>query len=57
MGHETMLMVNFGAAYAQKLPIPKPEDGERSAFATPTAGKNDPKTTKTGTRMPIRRVG
>jgi hypothetical protein len=36
------LMVNFGAAYAQNMPTPKPEDGERNAFETPTAGKNDP---------------
>jgi hypothetical protein len=36
------LMVNFGAAYAQNTPTPKPEDGERNAFETPTAGKNHP---------------
>jgi hypothetical protein len=33
------LMVNFGAACAQNKPNRKPEDGERNAFETPTAGK------------------
>ena len=36
------LMVNLGAAYAQNTPTPKPEDAERNAFETPTAGKNVP---------------
>jgi hypothetical protein len=40
------LMVNFGAAYAQNMPTPKPEDGERNAFETPTAGKNAPENNK-----------
>jgi hypothetical protein len=34
------LTVNFGAAYAQNTPTPKPEDAERNAFETRTAGKN-----------------
>jgi hypothetical protein len=37
-----VLIVNFGAAYAQNMPSPKPEDAERDAFQTPTAGKNVP---------------
>jgi hypothetical protein len=41
------LIVNFGAAYAQNMPSPKPEDAEKDAFQTPTAGKDaapvDPK--------------
>jgi hypothetical protein len=41
-GHFGGSQVNFGAAYAQNMPTPKPEDGERNAFETPTAGKNDP---------------
>ena len=28
------LTVNFGAAYAQNAPTPKPEDAERNAFQT-----------------------
>jgi hypothetical protein len=36
------LTVNFGAAYAQNMPTPKPEDAERNAFQTPTVGKNAP---------------
>jgi hypothetical protein len=36
------LVVNFGAAYAQNMPTPKPEDAERDAFQTPTAGKIAP---------------
>jgi hypothetical protein len=54
------LVVNFGAAHAQNMPAPKPEDAERNAFQTPTAGNNapaPPKTAKTGTQMPIRRAG
>ena len=34
------LTVNFGAAYTQNMPSPKPEDAERDAFQTPTVGKN-----------------
>ena len=33
---------NFGAAYTQNMPRPKPEDAERDAFQTPTVGKNAP---------------
>jgi hypothetical protein len=40
------LIMNFGAAYAQNTPAPKPEDAERNAFETPTAGKNDPENDK-----------
>ena len=40
------LTVNFGAAYAQNMPTPKPEDAERNAFQTPTVGKNAPAPTK-----------
>jgi hypothetical protein len=36
------LIVNFGAAYAQNTPAPKPEDAERNAFETPTVGKDAP---------------
>jgi hypothetical protein len=36
------LTVNFGAAYAQNMPTPKPEDAGRSAFQTPTDGNNAP---------------
>jgi hypothetical protein len=36
------LTVNFGAAYAENTPTPKPEDAERKAFETPTVGKNAP---------------
>ena len=37
------LTVNFGAAYAQNMPTQKPEDADRDAFQTPTAGdKNSP---------------
>jgi hypothetical protein len=36
------LFVNFGAVNAQNMPTPKPEDAERDAFQTPTAGKNVP---------------
>ena len=36
------LIVDFGAAYAQNMPTPKPEDAERDAFQTPTAGKTVP---------------
>jgi hypothetical protein len=36
------LIVNFGAAHAQNTPTPKPEEAERNAFETPTAGKNAP---------------
>jgi hypothetical protein len=54
------LTVNFGAAYAQNMPTPKPEDAERNAIQTPRLGKMHrlpPKTEKTGARMPIRRAG
>jgi hypothetical protein len=34
------LIVNFSAACAQNMPTP--EDAERDAFQTPTAGKNVP---------------
>jgi hypothetical protein len=51
------LIVNFGAAYAQNMPTPKPEDAERNAFQTPTAGVMIPKLTKTRTPMPIQRAG
>jgi hypothetical protein len=40
------LILNFGAAYAQNMPTPKPEDAERNAFQTPTAGKPDPENNK-----------
>ena len=40
------LTVNFGAAYAQNMPTPKPEDAERNAFQTPTVGKNAPASTE-----------
>jgi hypothetical protein len=40
------LTVNFGAAYTQNMPAPKPEDAERDAFQTPTVGKNAPAPTK-----------
>jgi hypothetical protein len=50
------LIVNFGAAYAQNMPTPKPEDAERDAFQTPTAGRNDPENNKE-TQMPIQRAG
>jgi hypothetical protein len=40
------LLVNFGAAYAQNMPAPKPEDAERNAFQTPTARKADPENNK-----------
>jgi len=40
------LTVNFGAAYAQNMPTPKPEDAERNAFETPTVGKADPENNK-----------
>ena len=40
------LTVNFGATYAQNKPTPKPEDAERNAFETPTAGKNAPGSSK-----------
>ena len=36
------LGVNFSLAYAQNMPTPKPEDAERDAFQTPTAGKTVP---------------
>jgi hypothetical protein len=36
------LIVNCGAVHAQNMPTPKPEDAERDAFQTPTAGKNVP---------------
>jgi hypothetical protein len=28
-----VLIVNFGAAHAQNMPTPKPEDAERDAFS------------------------
>jgi hypothetical protein len=28
----------LGSAYAQNMPTPKPEDAEKNAFQTPTAG-------------------
>jgi hypothetical protein len=34
------LTLNFGTSYAQNMPTPKPEDAEKNAFETPTAGKN-----------------
>jgi hypothetical protein len=40
------LTVNFGAAYTQNMPSPKPEDAERDAFQTPTVGKNAPAPTE-----------
>jgi hypothetical protein len=41
--HLAALIVNFGATYAQNMPTQKPEDAERDAFQTPTAGdKNSP---------------
>jgi hypothetical protein len=47
------LIVNFGAAWAQNTPVPKPEDAERDAFQTPTAGnKNSPAPTKDKDRHP-----
>jgi hypothetical protein len=36
------MVMNCGAIYAQNTPTPKPEDAERDAFQTPTAGKNVP---------------
>jgi hypothetical protein len=54
------LTVNFGAAYAQNMPTPKPEDAERNAFRRQPLGKMlrlPPKTAKKGTKMPIRRAG
>jgi hypothetical protein len=36
------VIVNFGAADAQNMPAPKPEDAERNAFETPTVGKDAP---------------
>ena len=47
------LIVNFGAATAQNTPTPKPEDAERNAFQTPTAGnKNSPAPTENKDRHP-----
>ena len=40
------LTLNFGAAYTQNMPSPKPEDAERDAFQTPTVGKNAPAPTE-----------
>jgi hypothetical protein len=40
------LTVNFGTAYTQNMPSPKPEDAERDAFQTPTVGKNAPAPTE-----------
>jgi hypothetical protein len=47
------LIVNFGAANAQNMPTPKPEDAEKDAFQTPTAGnKNAPAPTENKDRHP-----
>jgi hypothetical protein len=47
------LIVNFGATYAQNMPAPKPEDAERDAFQTPTAGnKNSPAPAENKDRHP-----
>jgi surface antigen len=54
------VIVNLGAAFAQNTPTPKPEDAERNAFETPTAGKaatTSPKVTRIGSPMPIRKAG
>jgi hypothetical protein len=40
VGIAVFLTVSFGAACAQNAPTPKPEDAERNAFETPTAGKS-----------------
>ena len=40
------LTVNFGTAYTQNMPSPKPEDAERDAFQTPTVGNNAPAPTE-----------
>jgi hypothetical protein len=34
------LIMSFGAAHAQNMPSPKPEDAEKDAFQTPTVGKD-----------------
>jgi hypothetical protein len=36
------ITLGVGPAHAQNMPAPKPEDAEKNAFQTPTAGKQGP---------------